>query len=558
MARIVECVPNISEGRNKSVINTVTAEVEKVPGVRLLDVDPGEDTNRTVITFVGDPDNIVESAFRLIAKAAELIDLDKHSGAHARMGATDVCPFVPVAGVTMDDCVELAHKLGKKVGEELGIPIYLYEYAATRPERKNLANCRKGEYEGLRKREGKPEWEPDYGPFKFGKSGATAVSARDFLIAWNINLNTRDTKLASKIANRLREKGYAKMDPENPKKYLRDEEGNVIFNPGKFKNVKAVGWYIDVYKQAQISCNLINYHDSPPHLVFDEACRLADKFGIRVTGSELVGLIPLDAILQAGKYFLKKQGVITGVNEEDIIRTAVQSMGLDQLNPFDPKKNIIEYMIREPGLLTSMKITAFANELASDSPAPGGGSVAALCGGLSACLASMVANLTFGKKGYTQHNEIMDEIAVKAQELKDKLIDYVDKDTEAFNKVMDTFRLPKGTPEQAEARDRAIAEANKGAALVPFEVLSLMPDVVKLSKIAAELGNRNLTPDAGVSGLTAALAARGAAYNVRVNLQNLPDDDFSRNLKSDADRLLKEVDDVAAEIREIIEGRLWV
>ncbi len=557
MTHIVECVPNISEGRNHSVIDTVTGEIEKAPGVSLLDVDPGEDTNRTVITFVGDPENIVEAAFRLIAKAAELIDMDKHSGAHARMGATDVCPFVPVSGVTMDDCVELAKKLGKRVGDELGIPVYLYEYAASRPERRNLADCRTGEYEGLKAREGNPYWEPDFGPFKFGNSGATAISARDFLIAWNVNLNTRDTKIASRIANRLREKGYAKMDPNKPKKYLRDEDGNVVFQPGKFKNVKAVGWYIDTYKQSQISCNLINYHDSPPHLVFDEACKLADQFGVRVTGSELVGVIPLEAMLQAGTYFLRKQGVMTGVNEADIIRCAIQSMGLDQISPFDPEKNIIEYMIREPGHLASMKITEFIDELASDSPAPGGGSVAALCGGLSAALTSMVASLTFGKKGYTKHNAVMDEMAVKAQELKSKLVDYIDKDTEAFNRVMDAMRLPKKTPEQAKARDKAINEANKGAALAPFEVLSLIPKVIKLVKIAAEKGNQNLTPDAGVAGLTSALAARGAAYNVRVNLQNLPDDDFSHKLKEDTDRILKEVDDMAYEIREIIEGRLW-
>lgn len=557
MTRIVECVPNISEGRDRSVIDAVTGEIEKVPGVTLLDVDPGEDTNRTVITFVGDPDGVVKSAFRLIAKAAELIDMTKQQGAHARMGATDVCPFVPVAGVTMDDCVELAGRLGKRVGDELGIPVYLYEYAASCPERRNLADCRTGEYEGLTARVGNPHWEPDFGPFEFGSAGATAVGARDFLIAWNINLNTRNMKIASKIANRLREKGYAGMDPDNPKKYLRDEEGNVVFTPGKFKGVKAVGWYIDKYKQAQISCNLVNYHESPPHLVFDEACKLAEQFGIRVTGSELVGVIPLEAMRQAGMYFLKKQGVITGVNEKDIILTAVQSMGLDQLSSFDPEKNIIEYMIGKPGLLTSMKITDFIDELASDSPAPGGGSVAALCGALSAGLASMVANLTFGKKGYTKHDKVMDKLAVKAQELKAKLVDYVDKDTEAFNKVMVAFGMPKKTEEQREARDRAIDEANKGAALVPFEVLSLMPEVARLARTAAELGNRNLTPDAGVAGLTSALAARGAAYNVRVNLQNLPDDDFSRQLKEDTDRILSEVDAVAAEIREIIEGRLW-
>lgn len=556
MTRIVECVPNISEGRDHAVIDAVTGVVNQVEGVELLDVDPGEDTNRTVITIVGDPDGVVEAAFRLIKKAAELIDMSKHSGAHPRMGATDVCPFVPVSDVTMDDCVELAKRLGKRVGDELGIPVYLYEYAAQRPERKNLANCRIGEYEGLQDRVGKEKWMPDFGPFSFPKkSGATAVGARDFLIAWNVNLNTRNTLIATKIANRLRERGYGDVDDKG--RFVRDAEGNVVMIPGRFKGVKAVGWYIDQYKQAQISCNLVNYHLSPPHLVFDEACKLADEFGVRVTGSELVGLIPLDAMLQAGEYFLKKSGVLTGLSEEEIVLNAIQSMGLDQISGFDPQEKIIEYRIRKPGILTSMKINSFIDELASDSPAPGGGSVAALCGALSAALASMVAHLTFGKKGYRQHDETMDELSVKAQKLKAKLVDYVDKDTEAFNKVMAAFRLPKGTPEQEEERNAAIADANKLAASIPFEVLSLMPDVITLAKTAAAFGNKNLTPDAGVSGLTAALAARGAAYNVRVNLQSLPDDDFSLKMKQDTDRILAEVDSIAAEIKEEIEGRLW-
>ena len=559
MSQIVECVPNISEGRDQNIIDAVTNEVEKVTGASLLDVDPGADTNRTVITFVGSPEVVLEAAFNVIKQASELIDMRKQTGAHPRMGATDVCPFVPVAGVSMDDCVELAKMLGARVGAELNIPVYLYEYAAARPERTNLANCRVGEYEGLSARAGNPKWTPDFGPdFGSGEynptTGATAISARDFLIAWNINLNTKSAKLASRVANRLREKGYAKMDG---KKYFRDEEGKVVFVPGKFKGVKAVGWYIDEYKRAQISCNVTNYHAAPLHEIFDEAVNLCDQFGIRATGSELVGLIPREALLEAGKHYIKKQGILQGAAEEEIIRTAVQSMGLSEVSAFDPQEFVIEYRIKKPAILTSLKLDDFIDELASESPAPGGGSVAALCGALSAALASMIANLTFDKKGYTQHNDPMNEISVKAQDLKARLTDYVDKDTEAFNAVMAAFRLPKKTEEEKVAQEKAVAEANKGATLIPFEVLSLIPDVISLARIAAEHGNTNLTPDAGVAGLTSALAARGAAYNVRVNLQSLPDDEFSVNLKTESDRILADVDAVAAEIREIIEGRLW-
>jgi len=553
---IIECVPNISEGRDRIIIDAIAGEVGKVPGAVLLDIDPGADTNRTVITFVGTPDAAVEAAFRLIRCAAELIDMSKHRGAHPRMGATDVCPFVPVAEVTMDDCVVLARRLGERVGKELGIPVYLYEYAAARPERKNLAECRKGEYEGLAARVGDAYWTPDFGPHSFNpRAGATAVGARDFLIAWNINLNTKDVKLASKIANRLREKGYAKTDANG--KMVRDAGGETVYVPGKFKAVKAVGWFIDQYRQTQISVNLINYHVSPLHEVFDEACRLADQFGIRVTGSELVGLIPLEAVLQAGRHYLQKQGASTGVSEAELVETAVLSLGLSQLAPFKPEEKIIENRIRQPGPLASMKLDAFLDELASSSPAPGGGSVAAFAGALAAALASMVANLTFGKKGYTKHNETMDALAVKAQGLKAKLVGLVDADTAAFNEVMAATRLPKDTPEQQTGRGAAMQSANRKAASVPFEVLSLMPEVAALAKTAAELGNVNLTPDAGVSGLCCALAARGAAYNVRVNLQSLPDDEFSRRLKTDTDRILAEVDAIAGEVRNIVEKRLW-
>lgn len=554
--RIVECVPNISEGRDRIVIDAIAGEVTRVPGIALLDVDPGEDTNRTVITFVGEPEAVGEAAFRLIRKAAELIDMSRHHGAHPRMGATDVCPFVPVAGVTMDDCVALAHKVGRRVGEELGIPVYLYEYAATRPERKNLAECRKGEYEGLPSRVGDPYWTPDYGPDVFNpRAGAIAVGARDFLIAWNINLNTRDVKIATRIANRLREKGYRRTDASG--KPVRNRDGEYEMEPGLFKAVKAVGWYIEEYRQTQISINLTNYKVSPLQEVFDAACRLADEYGVRVTGSELVGLIPLEAMLQAGRHYLRKAGSITGADEAELVRTAVLSLGLSQLRPFNPDEKIIEYRIRKAGRLASMTLAQFADELASESPAPGGGSVAALCGALAAALASMVAHLTFGRKGFAAYNAEMDELSVRAQDLKARLLALVDEDTEAFNQVMAAMKMPKGTPELEAERDRAMGEATRRAAEVPFRVLTLMPAVAELADAAAVHGNPNLTPDAGVAALCAALAARGAAYNVRVNLKNLPPDDFADRLCTETDRLLKLVEERVSEIRQTVENRLW-
>lgn len=554
--KLIECVPNFSEGRDKSIIEAIASEIKKVPGAELLDVDPGEETNRTVITFVGTPEAVSEAAFQAIRKAAELIDMSKHHGAHPRMGATDVCPFVPVAGVTMEECIQVVREVSERVGRELGIPVYNYEYAATRPERKNLAEVRKGEYESLANRPGDPYWTPDFGPDTFNpRSGATVIGARDFLIAYNVNLNTRETKLATKIAQRIREMGFPQRDAEG--KIVRDADGNKIMIPGHFEAVKAVGWFIPEYGQAQISINLVNYKISPPHEVFDKCCEIATELGLRVTGSELVGLIPLDAMTSAGKHYLAKQGKITGVSEDDLVRMAILSLGLDQLGEFNPNEKIIEYRIRKPGRLASLTIKGFADELASDSPAPGGGSVAALAGALSAGLASMVANLTFGRKAYLAHNETMDAISVRAQELKARLVRLIDEDTDAFDRVMAAFGLPKKSDEEKAVREAAIQAATKEAASVPFEVLSLMPDVARLAKTAAELGNTNLTPDAGVSGLTAALAARGAAYNVMVNCGNLTDVEWTTKMKSETDRLLAEVDEIAGEIRKIVEGRLW-
>lgn len=554
--KLIECVPNFSEGRDKGVIDAITNNIKSVAGIELLDVDPGAETNRTVVTFVGGPEAVVEAAFLGIAKAAQLIDMTKHHGAHPRLGATDVCPFVPVAGISMEECAGLARRLGERVGRELGIPVYLYESAASKPERKNLADVRQGEYESLPTRIGDPFWTPDFGPDAFNaRSGATVIGARDFLIAYNVNLNTRDAKLANKIAQRIREMGFPQRDAEG--KIVRDEAGNKIMIPGLFSAVKAVGWYIPEYGQAQISINLVNFHVSPPHEVFDACCEIAAELGLRVTGSELVGLIPLDAMTAAGKHFLAKQGKITGVSEAELVRMAILSLGLDQLAPFDPAQKIIEYRFRKPGRLASLSISDFTNELASDSPAPGGGSVAALVGALSAGLASMVANLTHGRKAYLAHNDKMEDVTVKAQALKAHLLRLIDQDTEAFDKVMAAFGLPKKSDEQKAERDAAIQAATKEAAEVPFETLRTMVEVVKLTRVVAEFGNTNLTPDAGVSGLAASLAARGAAYNVRVNLSNLTDQAFADKMRAEADDLLRQVDAVAAEVRVMIEGRLW-
>ncbi len=427
MRKIVECVPNFSEGRDMAVIKRITDAIESVDGVKLLDVDPGADTNRTVVTFVGSPEAVREAAFRAVKKAAEVIDMTKHHGAHPRMGATDVCPFVPVSGVTMEDCVEIAGQVGKRIGEELGIPVYLYEEAATKPEWHNLAEVRKGEYEGLKERfkSGDPYWTPDFGPAEFNeRAGATAVGAREFLIAYNINLNTKDRKLANNVALNLREKGRAKRDENG--KIVRDGEGKKVMVPGRLKHTKAIGWYIEEYGFAQISINLTNYKNTPWHTVFEVAREEAEKAGLLVTGSELVGLIPKQAVIEAGRYFLRKQGKSSGVSERELIEEAVLSMGLSQIAPFDPEEKIIEYRIKEDEPLVSMNIKDFMDELASDSPAPGGGSVAALEASLGAALSAMVANLTVGKKGYEDIKDEMIGVAERTLEIKDRFLLLID------------------------------------------------------------------------------------------------------------------------------------
>ena len=553
--KLVECVPNFSEGRDKDKIAAIVREIEAVPQVKLLDVDPGESTNRTVVTFIGPPEAVLEAAYRAIAKAAEVIDMSVHRGAHSRIGATDVCPFVPVSGVTMEDCVRLAGELGARVARELGIPVYLYEAAARRPERRNLATIRAGEYEGLPEKLRDRAWAPDYGEAVFNaRSGATVIGAREFLIAYNINLNTRDRKLANEIALTLRESGRTRKDKDG--NAVKDAKGRTVKVPGKFREVKAVGWYIEDYGRAQISVNFTNYKVSPPHLVFDEASRLAAKMGLRVTGSELVGLIPKEALLMAGRYYLEKQGKSPGVPEEELVRTAVLSLGLSDVAPFDPAKKIIESQFERAGGFGPMGLRDFVNAVSMDSPTPGGGSVAALCGALSAALTSMVSNLTYGKKGYERAAAEMRDVGVRAQTLKDDLLAAVDRDALAFDKVMEALRLPKATPEQAADKERALEEATKEATLVPLEVLEKAAEAARLAGRVAAKGYRSSLSDAGVGGLAGSAAGEGAYYNILINLPGIKDETFRSRIVRRARKLKAELDRSAAAVRKTIERRL--
>jgi len=554
--KLVECVPNFSEGRDPQKIKAITQEIERTPGVKLLDVDPGETTNRTVVTFIGSPEGVKEAAFRAIRKAAELIDMRQQKGAHSRIGATDVCPFVPVSGVTMQDCIQLARDLGERVARELGIPVYLYEQAAQKPERRNLATIRSGEYEGLAEKLKDPEWAPDYGAAVFNpRSGATIIGAREFLIAYNVNLNTRDRRLAHEIALRIRESGRAQRDGAG--NIVKDAQGKTVTLPGRFPNVKAVGWYIEDYGVAQVSINFTNYKMTPVHVVFDEAVREAERLGLRVTGSELVGLIPKDALLMAGRYYLEKQGKSPGVPEEELVRTAVRSLGLADVAPFDPGKKIIEYQFEGAGpSLLKLNLREFANALSLDSPTPGGGSAAALCAALSASLSAMAANLTVSKKGYEEVWAAMKETASKAQELKDELLQAVDEDTRAFNKVMEAFGMPKGSGDQAAERQAAIEDASKLATLVPLGVLEKCGPLLELAGEVAQKGNRNSLSDAGVAGLLAEAAAAGVFYNVLINLPGIRDETFKREVLKKGGDLMSRVTRLGEEIRTLVGRQL--
>lgn len=556
MQKLIECVPNFSEGRDRSVLDAIAAEISGVEGAVLLDVDPGAATHRTVFTFVGGPEAVAEGAFRAIRKAAELIDMSKHKGAHPRMGATDVCPFVPVSGVTMEECAEVARTVAERVGRELRIPVYLYEKAARRPERESLASIRAGEYEGLAEKLKNPDWAPDYGPAEFNpRSGATVIGAREFLIAYNVNLNTRDRKLANEIALSIRETGRLKKDARGNS--VVDAAGNKVRTQGLLPAVRAVGWYIEEYGCAQVSINLLNYNITPPHLAFEACVEEARKLGLRVTGSELIGLIPRAAILQAGHYYLEKQGKSSGVPERELVHAAVRSLGLAELTPFDPDQKVIEYRIRErKGSLVELTARGFADELSSDSPAPGGGSVAALCGALSAALGAMVANLTVGKKGLEEAWEPMKSAARRGQTLKDWFLSAVDEDTAAFNKVMDAFRLPGKSPEDAAVKEAAVQEATRLATEIPVSVLERSLDALDLAEETARQGNPNSASDAGVAALCARTCAEGAWLNVCINLKNLTDQEWVAATRAKADEARRRAVERAEAILREVEARI--
>ncbi len=564
MKKLIECVPNFSEGRDMAIIKQITNEIEKADGVKLLDVDPGATTNRTVVTFVGTPDEVIDAAFKAIKKAQELIDMRNHKGDHPRFGATDVCPLVPVAGITMEEVVEYAHKLGKRIGEELGIPVFCYENAAKEPKRRNLANCREGEYEAVKDRISIPEWKPDFGPNQFNESiaqsGATAVSARDFLIAVNYNLNTTSTRRANAIAFDVREKGRPRREGNKVTgKVVLDEKGNKVMIPGTLKGTKAIGWLIEEYGIAQVSMNITNISDTPLHIAFDEVSSKAAARGVRITGLEIVGLVPKRAIIDAGKHYLVKQQRSLGVSEDEIIKIAIKSMGLDDLKPFNPSEKIIEYVLEAENKnekLIDMTCTGFANETASESPAPGGGSIAAYMGALGASLATMVANLSSHKAGWDERWEEFSDWAEKGQQIKDELLFLVDEDTNAFNKIMDAFGLPKGTDEEKAARTAAIQEATKYAIEVPFRTMQRAFDAFEVIKAMAEVGNPNSVSDAGVGALCARSAVMGAYLNVKINAGDLKDKSFVDNILAKGAEIEAKAKQVEIEILEIVNAKI--
>ncbi|HPS74217.1 MAG TPA: glutamate formimidoyltransferase [Bacteroidales bacterium] len=556
MRQLIECVPNFSEGRDMNVIRQITDQIETVEGVKLLDVDPGAATNRTVVTMVGSPEAVIEAAFRCIKKAMEVIDMSKHKGEHPRFGATDVCPFVPVSNITMEETVVYARKLAEKVGNELGIPVFCYENAAFTEERRNLANCRAGEYEGLPKKLTDPHWKPDFGPAEFlPRTGAVAIGARDFLVAYNINLNTTSTRRANAVAFDIREKGRPVREGNSVTgKIKKDQDGNDIWQPGLLKACKAIGWYIEEYGIAQVSINLTNISVTPVHVAFETSNECARQRGMRVSGSELVGLIPLRAMIDAGKYFLQKQNRSVGISEEEIIKIAVKSLGLDDLRPFNPREKVIEYILEDQDpshkkLLVNMTAKGFANETASESPAPGGGSVSAYIGSLGASLATMVANLSSHKPGWDDRWAEFSGWAEKGQKIKDELLYLVDEDTRAFNKIMDAFGLPKGNDTEKAARTAAIQEATKYAIEVPFRTMKKAYESFEIIKAMTEIGNPNSVSDAGVGALCARSAVIGAYLNVRINTAGLKDKTF-------VEKILREAEEIVANTRKAEEDIL--
>jgi glutamate formiminotransferase / formiminotetrahydrofolate cyclodeaminase len=534
MNQLIECVPNFSEGNDLNIIKQITNEIESVEGVKLLNVDPGKATNRTVVTFVGNPQAVIDAAFLAIKKASELIDMSKHKGEHPRMGATDVCPLIPIAGISMEETAAYAKQLGERVGKEIGIAVYLYEAAQADKKRTNLSVIRAGEYEGFFKKIKLPEWKPDFGPAEHSvKAGSTVIGARDFLVAYNVNLNTTSTRRANSIAFDVREAGRVKREG-NPVtgKIVTDENGNAVNIPGSLKSVKAIGWYIEEYGIAQISMNLTNINITSVHQAFDEVCSKATERGIRVTGSELVGLVPLKSMLDAGKYFLEKQNRSTGVSEKELIKIAVKSLGLDELSPFKPKERIIEYLLNDStgNRLINMTLTEFADETASESPAPGGGSISAYMGAMGISLGTMVANLSSHKPGWDERWKEFSDWAEKGQYYKNELMKLVDEDTNAFNKIMTAFGLPKATEEEKKSRTLAIQDATKYATEVPFKVMQLCFDAMEVIKAMAEIGNPNSVTDAGVGALSARSAVMGAFLNVKINAAGLTDKIFAQQI----------------------------
>ena len=564
--QLIECVPNFSEGNDMNIINQITAAMKTVEGISVIDVDPGKATNRTVVTMVGEPEAVCEAAFRAVKKAAELIDMTKHKGAHPRFGATDVCPLIPVSNITMEETVDYARKLAERIGKELQIPVYCYEFAAFTPKRKNLAVCRAGEYEALGERLGSEQWHPDFGPRELNahtaKTGATAVGARNFLVAYNVNLNTTSTRRANAIAFDVRERGRVKREG-NPitGKPVKDENGKNVMIPGTLKSVKAIGWYIEEYGIAQISMNLTDISVTSVHEAFDEVCRKAADRGIRVTGSELVGVIPLQAMLDAGRYFLRKQQRSTGVSDKELIKIAVKSLGLDELYPFDPQKKIIEYILEEEAnkgqkKLIDRTLTDFADETASESPAPGGGSISAYMGALGAALGTMVANLSSHKRGWDERWEEFSDWAEKGKAFQIQLMKLVDEDTNAFNKIMDAFSLPKKTEEEKAIRKQAVQEATRFATEVPFKTMQLCYECMSVAKAMAEIGNPNSVTDAGVGALAARAGVVGAFLNVKINASGLDDKAYAEKIIREGENVVEKAGQLEAEILQIVHSKI--
>lgn len=561
MKQIIECVPNFSEGRDMSVIKQITDQMKTVDGIKLLDVDPGAATNRTVVTIAGEPEQVIEAAFRAIKKAMEVIDMSKHKGEHPRFGATDVCPLVPISNITMEETVIYARKLAERVGKELGIPVFCYENAALIENRRNLASCRSGEYEGLPKKLADPAWRPDFGPAEFlPKTGAVAIGARDFLVAYNVNLNTTSTRRANSVAFDIREKGRPMREGNSVTgKIIKDAQGNPINIPGSLKACKAIGWFIEEYGIAQVSINLTNISITPVHIAFDETCKKAQERGMRVTGSELIGLAPLKVFIDAGKYFLEKQQRSTGVSDSELIKIAVKSLGLDDLKPFNPSEKIIEFVLQDENSaakLMNMTCAEFADETASESPAPGGGSISAYMGALGVSLATMVANLSSHKPGWDDRWKEFSSWAEKGQSLKKELIHLVDEDTNAFNKIMDAFGLPKSTEQEKTARTMAIQSATKYAIEIPFKVMKKSFEAFEIIKAMAETGNPNSVTDAGVGALAVRSAVMGAFLNVKINASGLHDKDFVNKVLSEGTEIEQKTKQAEEEIMVIVNSKI--